>query len=227
MSVTGVQTCALPILHRNHEHGMLGNANDLLLEGNSVANNNMDGGGREHGVYLSGGRNITVRNNTFANNSAPGGVCDGGNFTVHGQVDGMLIEGNTVTQAAATAGCYGLSITAGYASAEFFRNVVVRNNTIVNVGICAVCVSSAPGILIEGNRIFDSQPGTSQRAVLIPAINPGAGDDQDGGAIIRNNVVCFNSPVTGATVAQALSAGSITGNVYQTGAAARAGACAR
>ena len=214
-------------LHHNREHGMLGRADNLLLEGNEVAHNNMDGGGREHGIYLSGGRNVVLRNNTFANNSAPGGVCNGGNLTVHGQVDGMLIEGNTITQVAASAGCYGFSITAAYSTAEFFRNTVIRNNTITNVGICAVCVSAAPGILIEGNKIFDNQPGTGQRAVLIPAIAPGPGDAADAGAIIRNNVVCFDAPGAGATVAQAPSAGSVTGNVYQTGAAARTGACTR
>ena len=213
-------------LHHNRQHGMLATANNMLLEGNMVANNNMDGGGREHGIYLSGGRNVVVRNNTFANNSAPGGVCDGGNLTLHGQMENFLIEGNTVTQAAAKPGCYGMSITAAYSTPEFFRNFVVRNNTFINVGICALCLSSAPDVVIEGNRIYNMQ-ATGQIGVLIPAIRPGPGDAADGGAVIRDNIVCFSAPGAGSEAVRAPSAGTVTGNVYRTGAAATNGACAR
>ena len=192
-----------------------------------VANNNPSGGGFEHGFYLAGGRNTIVRNNTFANNSAPNGVCNGGNLTVHGVADGLLVENNRIEQSASEAGCYGISITAGYGSAEAFRNVVVRNNTIINVGLCSVCLSAAPGALVESNKIFDNKAGTNQRAVLIPATAAGAGDAADGDAIIRNNVVCFNTPGTDAAVVQAPSAGSVIGNAYQTGAGATTGSCAR
>ena len=68
---------------------------------------------------------------------------------------------------------------------------------------------------------------TYQVGALIPAINPGPGDAADGGAIIRNNTICYSTPAEGSGIARAPSAGSITGNVYQTGAAATAGACAR
>ena len=141
-------------------------------------------------------------------------------------MDGVLIEGNTVTQAAAVGGCYGMSITAAYSSAEFFRNFVVRNNTFTNVGHCAVCASSAPGALIEGNRVYNTQ-ATGQVGMLIPAIPPGPGDAADGGAIIRNNVVCHSQPASGSEAVRAPSTGAITGNIYQTGASATTGACAR
>jgi|GEM_PF-6607825 len=215
-------------IHHNSEHGMLGSADSLLLEGNVIADNNMDGGGFEHGIYLSGGNNVTVRNNTFTNNSAPGGVCNGGNLTWHGQADGALIEGNTITQVAATGGCYGFSITAAYSSPEWFRNVIMRNNTVRNVGFCAFCMSSAPNVLIENNRIFNTQ-ATYQVGVLIPAIPPGAGDDVDTGAIIRNNTVCYSQPASGSGVVggpSMASAASIIGNSYRTGADASTGACA-
>ena len=215
-------------IHHNSEHGMLGSADSLLLEGNVIADNNMDGGGFEHGIYLSGGNNVTVRNNTFTNNSAPGGVCNGGNLTWHGQADGALIEGNTITQVAATGGCYGFSITAAYSSPEWFRNVIMRNNTVRNVGFCAFCMSSAPNVLIENNRIFNTQ-ATYQVGVLIPAIPPGAGDDVDTGAIIRNNTVCYSQPASGSGVvggSSMASAASIIGNSYRTGADASTGACA-
>jgi len=186
-------------IHHNSEHGMLGDANDMVIEGNTFAYNNMDGGSFEHGIYLGGhGRNGIVRNNTFLNNSAPNGVCNGGNFTVHGQWDGLLIEGNRVQQDAATGGCYGMSITPGYNSAEYFRNVVIRGNTVDNVGGCGICVGAAPGVLVENNTVIHRQ-STSLTAILIPtnvAIGDptNIGDDLDAGAIVRNNQACFDAP---------------------------------
>ena len=186
-------------IHRNAEHGFLGHALGLLLEGNTFAYNNMDGGPREHGVYLGGrGRNGIVRNNTFLNNSAPGGVCNGGNFTVHGQWDGLLVEGNRVYQDAAAGGCYGISINPGYNSAEWFRNVVIRGNVVVNVGGCGICVTSAPGALIEGNRIVNNQ-ATYQTGILVPDRATGPGDDADTAAVVRHNTVYFSQAGEGST----------------------------
>ena len=129
-------------------------------------------------------------------------------------------------QAAALNTCFGISLTAGYSTGEWFRNAVIRNNTITNVGVCSVCVSAAPDVLIEGNKIYNTQ-ATHQYGVLVPAIATGAGDAQDSGAIVRNNVVCYTAPAAGSAVAQAPSAASITGNTYVTGAGATSGVCAR
>jgi hypothetical protein len=175
-------------IHGNREHGMLGGANDMVLEGNTVAGNNPDGGAFEHGFYLSVGRDVVVRNNIFANNSAPGGICNGGNLTLHGKLENWLIEGNTITQQAAVGGCYGLSITPGYHSAEWFRRFTVRGNKIVNVGGCAICIGAAPGIVVEDNIIVNLQD-TPQIGIQIPTGKPSPGDEADGAAIVRNNTV--------------------------------------
>lgn len=217
-------------IHNMAEHGILGGSVNLLLDGNRIANNNPSGGGFEHGAYLSSGGSAPVGsgriiNNVFSNNSAPNGVCDGGNLTMHGVWDGVVIEGNRIEQVASTGGCYGISITAAYSTAEAFRNFTVRNNTVLNVGNCAFCLSSAPGVLIENNRAFNTQ-STYQVGVLIPAITPGPEDAVDSGAIIRNNVICHTAPVAGSDVVRAPSAATVTGNIYQIGAAASAGACA-
>jgi Right handed beta helix region len=214
-------------IHHNSDHGVLGAGNaDFVFEGNRVEDNNPSGGGFEHGTYFSPGpieaRNARIVGNVYRRNSAPGGVCNGGNMTLHGIWDGLLIEGNTVEQADASGGCYGLSITSGYSTVEYFRNTTVRNNTTVNVGNCSVCISAAPGILVEGNRAIDTRPTGSQVGVLIPATAPGAGDAVDGGAVIRNNTLCQSTAKAGSEVVRAPSAGSVTGNVYQT-----TGTCAR
>jgi Right handed beta helix region len=217
-------------IHDMTDHGMLGGAVNLVLDSNRFANNNPSGGGFEHGAYLSAGESAPVGsgrvvNNLFLNNSAPNGVCDGGNLTVHGVWDGLLVENNTITQSAATGGCYGISITAAYSSAEAFRNVVVRGNTFNNVGACGVCMSSAPGAVIERNKIYNTQ-ATGQTGVVIPAIPPGAGDAADVGAVIRDNVICHSAPAAGSSAVRATGA-TESGTVYQTGAAATTGACAR
>ena len=214
-------------IHHNAEHGFLGDSNGLLIEGNRIEDNNPSGGGFEHGIYAGGhSTGMTIRNNIFRRNSAPGGVCNGGNLTIHGTHERVTIEGNTIEQAAALNTCFGISLTAGYSTGEWFRNAVIRNNTITNVGVCAVCVSAAPDVLIEDNKVFNTQ-ATYQVGVLVPAIATGAGDAQDGGAVIRNNVVCYSAPAAGSAVAQAPSAASILSNSFLTGLAATLGLCAR
>lgn len=213
-------------IHGNAEHGILGDSNGLLIEGTRIEDNNPSGGGFEHGAYL-GGRStgITVRNNVFRRNSAPGGVCTGGNLTIHGQHERVTIEGNLIEQASATGTCFGISLTAGYGSDEWFRNAVIRGNTIVNVGACAVCISAAPDVQVTGNKVYNTQ-ANGQAAVLIPAIsNSGGNDAADGGAVIRDNLICATDPNSAAI--RAPSAAVTSPNTVQTGAAATTGACAR
>lgn len=182
------------LVHMNAEMGMLGYADDLVVEGNTFRFNNFSGSPFNHGVYLSGGaRNGLVRNNTFAGNSTVNGVCSGGNLTVHGQWDGLVVEGNTITQTASNGGCYGISINSAYDTAEYFRRLVVRGNVLHNVGGCSICLTSAPGALVENNLIVNTQ-AAYQAAILIPDRTPGPGDDVDGGAIIRNNTIYLTQP---------------------------------
>ena len=230
-------------IHRNSDMGMLGSSNGLTMEGNTFEANNFSGSPFSHAVYLGGhGTRGAIRNNTFTANSvctqapcADGNAvdartCRGGNVTVHGQWDDLLIEGNTIAQQASTGSCYGFSVTPGYNSAEFFRRVVLRGNTVSNVG-CAVCVGAANAPLIEDNRLFNTQ-GSAMVAVALGA-NVGTrgenGDDVDDGATVRNNTLCSTWAGQGGAFVQAVNAGTYaaTANVVRTGADASTGACAR
>lgn len=192
----------------NADHGMLGDARDLVIERNTFTNNNPSGGGFEHAIYLGGeGQHAVIRGNNLVNNSAPNGTCDGGNLTMHGQWDDVLIEGNVITQVRSTATCYGISLNPGYATAEFLRHFVVRGNTIVNLGSCGVCASAAPGIIVENNLIVQ-RLAAYHAGILIPAGTPGAGDDADGGAVVRNNTVYFDDTTSGTGVAVRAGAGT-------------------
>jgi hypothetical protein len=176
-------------IHHNAGMGVLGNADNLTITGNVFANNNFSGSAFNHAIYLGShvrvSRNVTVSDNVFTDNSVLNGVCTGGNFTVHGQWDGMVIENNRITQAASTFGCWGISITPAYDEPEAFRNVVIRGNTLERLG-SAIAAGAAPGVLIENNVI----KGTVGASVAIPGIPQGAGDAVDAGGVIRNNTFC-------------------------------------
>lgn len=216
-------------IHRNSSMGLLGNMNGGTIEGSLFERNNFSGSGFEHAIYLSGGAGNTLRNNRFVRNSVVNGVCTGGNVTIHGQNTGLLIEGNTIEQDQATGGCYGFSITPGYASVEWFRQTVVRGNTVVNVGYCSVCAGAAPGIVVENNLAINTMPNFYHVGVNIPtSVTAGSGDDIDSGAVVRDNVSCQPQPGNGSDTVKVSGAGAVvTNNVFRTGAQASTGPCQR
>lgn len=222
--VTGI-TIRNSNIHRNRAMGMLGHYNNLTLEGNLIEANNFSGSGLDHGTYIGGGRNIVIRGNRYNRNSVVNGVCQGGNMTFHGQIEGLLIEGNTIEQDAAAPGCWLMSITQGYTSAEWFRNAVVRGNRLINGGNTAINAQSAPGIVIEGNTIINRQ-ASSQISIGVGHNEYQGGDVPDADAVVRNNTLC---QVGGAmTINASRSPGAVvTGNVTRTGADASSGVCAR
>lgn len=209
----------------NHDMGMLGSFSDSLIENNDISGNNFSGSGFSHGTYLSGSTNLTIRGNRYQRNSVVNGVCQGGNMTFHGQMDGVLIEGNTIEQDAAAAGCWLMSITQGYTTAEWFRNFVVRNNRFINGGNTAMAVQSAPGIVIEGNVVINTQGG--QVGIGIGSNEYQGGDVPDGDAIVRNNTGCYPTGTGNQLVRVVAPNSTVTNNVTLTGAAATTGVCAR
>jgi hypothetical protein len=217
-------------INRNGAMGILGQFSDSVIEGNLFEGNNFSGSAFNHAVYLSGGEvggsNNVIRNNIFRNNSVVNGVCKGGNVTMHGQMDGMLIEGNTIELPASTLGCWGFSITSAYATPDWFRNFVVRNNTLINLGGCGVCANAAPGIVVENNRFINTQTTPHTGVTIRGEVGPG--DDTDRDAVVRNNIACFPTGSPNQAISSVSSPGSkVTANVVHTGAAATTGACAR
>jgi hypothetical protein len=215
-------------LHHNRGMGVLGTFNNSLFEGNTFEANNFSGSGFEHGTYLSNNTNLTLRNNRYIRNSVANGLCTGGNMTFHGQNDGLVIEGNTIEQTASAAGCWGMSITQAYTTAEWFRNLVVRNNRLINVGNTGINAQSAPGALIEGNVIINTQT-TNQTAISVGSTEYQGGDVADGNATVRNNTACFPTPEANSIVLRTTSVlnALLSNNVVITGAAASTGVCAR
>ena len=217
---------------RNGSMGILGSFSDTLIENNRIEANNFSGSGFNHGTYLSGsdglsGTNITLRNNRYIRNSVVNGVCQGGNMTFHGQMDGVLIEGNRIEQDAAAEGCWQMSITQGYTSAEWFRNFVVRNNKLINAGNTGMAVQSAPGIVIEGNVVIN-QHATFQTGINVGHNEYQGGDVPDGNAVVRNNTACFPTPHPSSTAVRVVAPNStVANNATLTGTAATTGVCVR
>lgn len=193
-------------LSDNRVHGLLGTP--LLVEGNTFGRNNLAGVNGAHGAYMGSSgfvsRKVVVRGNTFTDNSRPNGTgaCTGGNLTMHGRFDGLLVEDNRITQSVmAAGGCWGISITPAYGrlgapEAESFLGVVVRGNLIDRLGL-PIGYGSAPGILIERNRLKRSAFGY---AITPGAIAPAELDAADGGAVVRDNEVCGTKPGSSAAL---------------------------
>jgi hypothetical protein len=219
-------------ISRNGSMGILGQFKDSVIEGNLFEANNFSGSGFNHGTYLSGsdglsGINVVLRNNRYIRNSVVNGVCTGGNMTFHGQMDNVLIENNRIEQDAAADGCWEMSITQGYNTAEWFRNFTVRNNKLINAGNTGMAVQSAPGIVIEGNVVINTQ-ATYQMAINVGHNEYQNGDVPDGNAVVRNNTACFPTPHASSGVVQVNApASTVSNNVVVTGTAATTGVCTR
>jgi hypothetical protein len=208
---------------RNSQMGFNGRGVGFTFEGNLFEGNNFSGSGFNHAIYLSYGGGHVIRGNTFRDNSTVNGVCTGGNVTHHGVIDGLLIENNRIEVPAGAAGCYGFSVTAGHDSAESFRNVVIRGNTAVNVGMCAVCVNSAPGVVIERN--VSHTPGGRTHFGAWAEAN-GRTEAPSEGATIRDNIVCAASAGGNVAAVSWSPAGAVqSGNAVRVGSTS--GECAR
>ena len=215
---------------RNSDMGWLGKVKaGLRVEGNLFEGNNFGGSGFSHAFYGGGGNNVIFQNNRFIRNSVgPNGMCGGGSLTLHGQYDGVLVEGNTFEQTASDNGCWQVSITQGYATAEWFRNLVVRGNKIVNGGNAGMVIQSAPNALVENNIIINTQTVIPQTAILVGGGDRTGGDDADSGATVRNNTACYVAPARNSGVTRISSTGAVvSNNMMITGSAATTGVCTR
>jgi hypothetical protein len=212
-------------LTNNGSFGTLWGCINSVIEGNTFDHNGyVSTTGRDHTIYLGNSTptaaNVVVRNNRLLNNSVPmsGGVCGGVPLVVHGMWSGLTIEGNLIYQApnTSTNGCWGIAVDGGYDYAEIFANLVIRGNSIVNVGGVGIGCSSCVAPLIENNVIV-MQGGPDLAGIQIPDRERGSGDAADTGAIIRNNSIYFGTVPgygTGISVAT-LGTGSSAGSKIQ------------
>lgn len=104
---------------------------------------------------------------------------------------------------------------------------MVRNNKLINAGNSAMNAQSAPGIVVEGNVIINTQT-TFQTGISVGHTEYSNGDVPDGNAIVRNNTACYPTPHPGSSVVRVIAPNSqVSNNVVLTGTAATTGVCAR
>lgn len=213
----------------NAQHGILGAATNLLIQGNVVVGNGFDvptfGSGFTHGIYLGGdGAHAVVRGNTFTDNTVYDGQCVAGPLVVHGQWDDVLIESNVMTQIASAPGCYGISVKPDYATPEHMTHFVIRANTVVNMGNVGIALTSVPGILVEDNVIVNTQ-ATAQTGIALPVKKRDADDIADDAAVLRNNSIYFAQAAAGSIGIQSNAEGAnhqVVSNLIQFGSPANA-----
>ncbi len=123
--------------------------------------------------------------------------CDGTSLVVHGRHQNLVIEDNIIDETpGATGGCYGIQVDGGYnTEAEWFDDVVIRGNKLINVGSNGISVSSAPYVTIESNEVIYTYGSTTFQGIVVPdhalVPNPNfhAADEH---AVIRQNTVYIN-----------------------------------
>lgn len=189
---------------KNGKQGFLGSCNDCLFENNHFENNG-DTALLDHNIYLAHtgvhAKGITIRNNTLYKSAIVDGKCQGVSLVGHGHLEDVLIEGNTIKEdlGKATASCWGISIDPGYSKVdESFRNIVIRNNKIINVGGNAIGCASCDGVTIEGNEILDEGKLTTA-GIKVPVRNENSLKSRNI-KIFNNKIVLSNESASGVWV---------------------------
>jgi hypothetical protein len=145
----------------NRNQGWLGGCNDCVIDNNKFTNNGFAQKIFNHNIYISGANNsgITISNNTLNKAAFVAGKCAGVSLVVHGVVQNLTIQGNTVFEAigAVEQSCWGISVDPGYATEESFSNVIITGNKVTNVGNVGIGCASCTNLQILDNTIVHSQ----------------------------------------------------------------------
>ena len=183
--------------------GFLGSGDALRMNYNSWINDGSNSS-LNHAIYFSAHRNATdvqlVGNYVYGQN---GTTCLGGPVVAHGELTNFTISNNWVeiAPAATTGGCYGISINnnATTYGAQFFRNTVISNNTMINPGSLGIQVTTCPSCLIENNNIVFNTITQDSLGIQTGAYaaSTTAGDDVNTANKILNNTIYFGLGATG------------------------------
>ena len=214
----------------NGDQGFLGGELNATIQNTQFTNNGFNRVTFNHNIYIAtddgNGKNITVRNNDLYQSAVISGKCQGTSLVVHGLIDGMLIQGNKVHEdiGAAADNCWGIAVVPGYAVPESFKNIVIRGNTVTNVGNESIGVSSCQTCTIEDNVVVNQQ-GFNDTAIAAPGGSEDSGDATIDHITIRNNSINIDLGV-GVGIIQEGSGHVVANNaVYSPGASTNRLAC--
>jgi hypothetical protein len=181
----------------NGDQGFLGGELNATIQNNHFKNNGFNRVTFNHNIYISttdgNGNNITIRNNDLYRSAVVSGKCQGTSLVAHGLINNLLIQGNTVHEDLGTAGdgCWGIAVVPGYSTGESFQNIVIRGNTVTNVGNESIGVSSCRTCTIEDNVVVNLQ-GFNDTAIAAPGGSEDSGDTKIDHIIIRSNSISID-----------------------------------
>jgi hypothetical protein len=162
------------VIINNESQGWLGGCDDCVIENNYFENNGFARARLDHNIYLASSadlavNNMIVRGNTLYKSTHIDGQCQGVSLVAHGEFDGLVIEDNLIKEdvGAVTHFCWGISVDPGYVKEETFKNIIIRNNRLMNVGNVGIGCASCDGVLIEGNVLID-QASVLTHGVRVP-----------------------------------------------------------
>ncbi|MCO6431170.1 MAG: right-handed parallel beta-helix repeat-containing protein [Deltaproteobacteria bacterium] len=198
-----VQGCTIT---NNRSQGFLGSGNGVEVKYNTFDNNGFGRINLDHNLYWGkAGNNIPSNNgviacNTLVRSTVISGKCQGAHLVVHGEHNDLLIEGNIITESpgVAAANCWGIAADGGYSANtatgytgyEVFRRLIIRGNTVANVGNIAIGCQGCVDSVIENNSIINYQ-GFGVTGIAVPNKAPNNIDEPVSNITIRNNSVYY------------------------------------
>jgi hypothetical protein len=112
-------------------------------------------------------------------------------LVVHGLFKDLTIDGNTIKEdvGKVTGYCWGISVDPGYPKKEeAFYNVLIQNNTLINVGNVAIGCASCEGVKIIDNAIID-EGNNLKYGISVPVRQEDNVKSKD--VVIRNNKIVY------------------------------------
>lgn len=186
-------------LSGNLDQGWLGACDDMLVADSRLIGNGT-GTQFEHNLYLNEDNGPTqririLRNELYRSATMSSGSCQGGSFVAHGEHTDLTIEGNLVHEdvGAADPACWGIGINPAYPQAERFLRVIVRGNTIRNMGLASIGLTACGDCVVENNVIVMGQAAAGY-AIAAPTGSRAADDLPLDHLIVRNNSIYTLAP---------------------------------
>ncbi|MDC0358774.1 hypothetical protein OAO01_08160 [Oligoflexia bacterium] len=171
--------------------GWLGGCTDCVVDSNTFINNGFGKAVFNHNVYWSGAtQRGKITNNDLYQSALIDGECKGVSLVTHGKHSDLLIENNTVREdvGAAGQGCWGIAIDGGGGSGEVYDGLIIRGNTVVNVGNLGIGCTSCQNAIIENNIVIHEQ-AFGNTAIGVPSKSSSSGDLPTTNVTVRNNTI--------------------------------------
>lgn len=217
-------------------HGFLGGFSYSVVESSYFVNNGFDENNESpshnHHIYwasdtvgsrISGNELYKSVNYNIDGHFA----CRGAPMIAHGTHTDLVIEDNLVREdlGAAASGCWGIAIDGGYEKSEQFERLIIRRNTVINVGNLGIGCQGCTNAIIENNVIIQEQ-SAGGTAISVPnrlnrSTDGYVPDAATSNVTVRNNSIYTSTAGRGIQLGTEEGSGFVLANnaVFYTGTA--------